>query len=163
MLKSVIHWIAQHGVSAYDAHKIADDLKISIDYLPISAESAVKLVFDEGISKILHSTNMNAQSNADELFDTLLTFFEHLAEYKASLKQIFNQQTLSLRHLDFLPLLNKTSHRFFKSDIKTFLDKATYSLIFAKLFYTWIHDNSQELATTTHAINQTCQAIYNTL
>lgn len=162
MLKKVIHWIAEHGISAYDSHKIADDLNMDASNLPTSAVDAFELTLSETLSTTFSTLNITTPHTSDELFDCILTFFESLHEYKDDFKTIYSKYTLNLNQLGFLPIFQTISQSLFQSQIITFLDKATYSLILTKLFHTWLHDTSHDLANTSHAINQLCHSIFYT-
>ncbi len=162
MLKKVIHWIAEYGISAYDPIKIAEDLNVDVSKLPTSAVEAFKLTLTETLSTTFSSLNIATPNTSDELFDCILTFFESLHEYKDDFNTIYSKHSLNLNQLSFLPVFQMISQSLFQSQIITFLDKATYSIIVIKLFHTWLHDTSHDLAKTSHAINQLCHSIFYT-
>lgn len=162
MLKKVIHWIAEYGISAYDPIKIAEDLNVDVSKVPTSAVAAFELTLTETLSTTFSTLNITTTHTSDELFDCSLTFFESLHEYKDDFKTIYFKHTLNLNQLSFLPVFQTISQALFQSQIITFLDKATYSLILIKLFHTWIQDTSHDLANTSHAINQLCHSIFYT-
>lgn len=159
-LNRVIHWIANHGVAAYDRIQISKELDIDTSLLPMSWVTAVEIVLTESLSNTLQTLNISTPDTTDELFDCLLTLFESLNEFKDDFKSIFSPHTMGLSHLKLLPVFQDISQSIFHSDINTFLDRTTYSLILIKLFHTWLQDNTDDLALTSHAINQLCCAVF---
>lgn len=159
LLKKLLLWISTHELSSYNSENLKRDLNIDIP--PLSTPFlVVEAILCTALTSAQAKTTLIYPSTQDELFDLILTFFEELSDYKSEFEKIFSPKTTTLEYFNFLPLIKKLVTKIFHNYIHTSLDKLTYGVIFFKLFYIWLTDNTPDFSFTSHQINRLAEIIY---
>lgn len=159
-LKKIISWIATHGIKAYSAKTIEQDLNISLDESLHSASSVISEVLHSAFNSAKLTTGIQYSKSADDFFDLLLTALENLSEYKSDFQRLFDRDNMDFKTFDLAPVLNEITHTILSSKIETFLDKITYNIIICNILYTWTSDETVDLSPTLTKINHISQTIF---
>jgi hypothetical protein len=160
-LKKIIRWIATHGIDAYCAKTVCRDLDINEAFAIESAYTVVRSILMGALNSAQIETDIEIAKSPDELFDLILTFLERLNNYKAGFQAIFNRSTLSLGYIKLTSVCDEITGMLFKPYIETFFDKLTYNVIMANILYTWLTDETPDLATVSSKINHISTKLFN--
>lgn len=157
-LEKIIHWCAQNGKEKYAPHVISQQLNIPQNQIPLGFETLIDSLFERALAIAHNETGIVDPASQDDLFDTLLTFFEQLTPVHDSLSELFNKHTLSLSDLTLMPGIISLTQGIFHCCNTS--DNLTYTLIFCHIFYTWLGETDANLPKTSHRINTATQLIY---
>ncbi len=158
-LKKIINWLVVNGRQNYNLHQVATDLKLPLNSLPTTPYDIVFKIFHLALKSTQTEVGLSTATSQDELFDVLLTFFEHLSFCRSEFKTLYNQ-SFSLSDVKMLKHLHSIAQLLFKHHINNSIDSLTYTGIFTHLVHEWVHDTSEDLPKTSHQINKVTRLIY---
>lgn len=114
----------------------------------------------EGLKYTQTQTGVDYPQTQDELFDFILTFLEGLKEHKPTLNSQLTLDKCGVILLEYSPVIHQLTKTIFAAHIKTHLDHLTVDILFLKILYVWINDETPDISATMDEINYLTRIIF---